>query len=80
MSCHYDLVFVVCHLIALASTCINPLFYGFLNKNFQKDMVLIIHHCWCFAPKERYQNRAISSVHTDEYKGPLRLTDTSTSI
>ncbi|XP_022444368.2 LOW QUALITY PROTEIN: neuropeptide Y receptor type 6-like [Delphinapterus leucas] len=80
MSCHHDLVFVFCHLIAMVSTCIHPLFYGFLNKNFQKDLVLLIHHCWCFAPRERYQNTAISSMHTDESKGSLRLAHTSGSI
>uniref|UniRef100_A0A8C9E7V0 Neuropeptide Y receptor type 1 n=1 Tax=Phocoena sinus TaxID=42100 RepID=A0A8C9E7V0_PHOSS len=80
MSCHHDLGFVFCHLIAMVSTRIHPLFYGFLNKNFQKDLVLLIHHCWCFAPRERYQNTAISSMHTDESKGSLRLAHTSGSI
>lgn len=55
MSCYHDLVVVICHLIAMLSTCINPLFYGFLNKNFQKDLVVLIHHCWRFAPQERYR-------------------------
>ncbi|XP_058398028.1 LOW QUALITY PROTEIN: neuropeptide Y receptor type 6-like [Diceros bicornis minor] len=80
MSCHHDLVFVVCHLVAMVSTCINPLFYGFLNKNFQKDLVMLIHHCWCFAPQERCDNIAISTMHTEESKGSLRLAYTSRGI
>ncbi|KAJ1060811.1 hypothetical protein K5549_020281, partial [Capra hircus] len=60
----FNVIFVR-HLIAMASACINPLFYGFLNKNFQKDLMLLIHHC---------------CVHLDEYKGSLRLAHTSTSI
>nr|XP_019595793.1 PREDICTED: neuropeptide Y receptor type 6-like [Rhinolophus sinicus] len=80
MSCHHDLVFVVCHLVAMVSTCINPLFYGFLNKNFQKDLVVLIHHCQCFTSRERYDNIAISTIHTDESKGSLRLAPTSTGI
>lgn len=80
MSCHHDLVFVACHLVAMVSTCINPLFYGFLNKNFQKDLVVLIHHCWCFTSQERYENIAISTIHTDESKGSLRLAPTSTGI
>ncbi|XP_012377656.1 neuropeptide Y receptor type 6 [Dasypus novemcinctus] len=80
MSCHHDLVFVVCHLVAMVSTCINPLFYGFLNKNFQKDLVVLVHHCWCFAPREKYENIAISTVHTDESKGSLKLAHTPTGI
>ncbi|CAO2593942.1 Neuropeptide Y receptor type 6 [Lemmus lemmus] len=80
MSCHHDLVFVVCHLIAMVSTCINPLFYGFLNKNFQKDLMLLFHHCWCIAPQERYKNIALSTVHTDVSKGSLRLARITTGI
>uniref|UniRef100_A0A2I3GX65 G-protein coupled receptors family 1 profile domain-containing protein n=1 Tax=Nomascus leucogenys TaxID=61853 RepID=A0A2I3GX65_NOMLE len=79
MSCHHDLVFVVCHLVAMVSTCINPLFYGFLNKNFQKDLVVLIHHCWCFTPRERYENIAISTMHIDS-KRSLRLARIPTGI
>uniref|UniRef100_G3QNC0 G-protein coupled receptors family 1 profile domain-containing protein n=1 Tax=Gorilla gorilla gorilla TaxID=9595 RepID=G3QNC0_GORGO len=77
--CHHDLVFVVCHLVAMVSTCINPLFYGFLNKNFQKDLVVLIHHCWCFTPRERHENIAISTMHRDS-KRSLRLARIATGI
>ncbi|XP_028632951.1 neuropeptide Y receptor type 6 [Grammomys surdaster] len=73
MSCHHDLVFVVCHLVAMVSTCINPLFYGFLNKNFQKDLMMLTHHCCCVEPQERYENIAMSTMHTDESKGSLKV-------
>ncbi|XP_043836619.1 neuropeptide Y receptor type 6-like [Dromiciops gliroides] len=73
MSCHHNLVFVVCHLVAMTSTCVNPLFYGFLNKNFQKDLLVFIHHCRCFAPREKYKNIAISTMYTDESKEFLKL-------
>uniref|UniRef100_A0A8C5NU89 Neuropeptide Y receptor Y6 n=1 Tax=Jaculus jaculus TaxID=51337 RepID=A0A8C5NU89_JACJA len=80
MSCHHDLVFIVCHLVAMVSTCINPLFYGFFNKNFQKDLLILIHYCWCFAPRERYENIAISTMYTDESKGSLRLAHLPTGV
>ncbi|XP_062045742.1 neuropeptide Y receptor type 6 [Lepus europaeus] len=80
MSCHHDLVFAICHLVAMVSTCINPLFYGFLNRNFQKDLVVLIHHCLCFALRERYENIAISTLHTDESKGSLRVAHIPTCI
>lgn len=54
MNCHHNLVFAVCHLVAMVSTCIKPLFHGFLNKNFQKDLVVLVHLCWRFALQERY--------------------------
>uniref|UniRef100_A0A452Q8E0 G-protein coupled receptors family 1 profile domain-containing protein n=1 Tax=Ursus americanus TaxID=9643 RepID=A0A452Q8E0_URSAM len=67
MSCYHDLVVVICHLIAMLSTCINPLFYGFLNKNFQKDLVVLIHHCWRFAPQERYRKYTETQKHRDTH-------------
>ncbi|XP_072484919.1 neuropeptide Y receptor type 6-like [Notamacropus eugenii] len=73
MSCHHNLVFVVCHLVAMTSTCVNPLFYGFLNKNFQKDLLVLICHCRCLAHQEKYENIAISTMYTDETKGFLKL-------
>ncbi|XP_074604601.1 neuropeptide F receptor-like [Brevipalpus obovatus] len=33
----YRLVFAVCHIIGMSSACINPLLYGWLNDNFQKE-------------------------------------------
>ncbi|NXT90510.1 NPY6R protein, partial [Anhinga rufa] len=52
MSCNHNLAFTICHLVAMISTCINPIFYGFLNKNFQKDLIVLGHHCRCSAPQE----------------------------
>ncbi|KGL79591.1 Neuropeptide Y receptor type 6, partial [Tinamus guttatus] len=52
MSCNHNLAFTLCHLVAMISTCINPIFYGLLNKNFQKDLVVLVHHCRCSASQE----------------------------
>ncbi|XP_074087680.1 neuropeptide Y receptor type 6-like [Macrotis lagotis] len=73
MNCHHNLVFVICHLIAMTSTCVNPLFYGFLNKNFQKDLLVLIRHCRCLAPREKYENIPMTTMYTDESKGFLKL-------
>ncbi|XP_044517878.1 neuropeptide Y receptor type 6-like [Gracilinanus agilis] len=73
MNCHHDLVFVFCHLAAMTSACVNPLFYGFLNNNFQKDFMVLICHCQCLAPQRKYENIAISTMHTDESKGFSKL-------
>nr|XP_006116080.1 neuropeptide Y receptor type 6-like [Pelodiscus sinensis]XP_014425470.1 neuropeptide Y receptor type 6-like [Pelodiscus sinensis] len=80
MNCHHNLVFTLCHLVAMLSTCINPIFYGFLNKNFQKDLIVIIHHCRCFAPQEEYENIALSTLHTDVSKGSLKLNNAPMNI
>ena len=33
----FSLVFALCHMIGMSSACINPLLYGWLNDNFQKE-------------------------------------------
>ncbi|CAD7687855.1 unnamed protein product [Nyctereutes procyonoides] len=37
ISCHHDLVGVICHLIAM------------------EELIMLIYHCWCFAPQEIYR-------------------------
>ncbi|XP_076994074.1 LOW QUALITY PROTEIN: neuropeptide Y receptor type 6-like [Tamandua tetradactyla] len=80
MSYHHDLVFIICHLVAMVSTCINPLFCGFLNEISRRTWLVLIHHCSCFAPQERYENTAISTMHTDESRGSLQLAHIPTGI
>ncbi|XP_065591074.1 neuropeptide Y receptor type 6-like [Cyrtonyx montezumae] len=73
MSCNHNLAFTLCHLVAMISTCINPVFYGFLNKNFQKDLIGLVHRCRCSASQEEYENIALSNLQTDVSKGSLKL-------
>lgn len=73
ISCHHNVIFTICHLIAMISTCINPIFYGFLNKNFQKDLVVLLYSCRCFTSQEFYENIALSTLNTDVSKGSMRL-------
>ncbi|XP_042737735.1 neuropeptide Y receptor type 6-like [Lagopus leucura] len=73
MSCNHNLAFTLCHLVAMISTCINPIFYGFLNKNFQKDLIGLVYHCRCSASQEEYENIALSNLQTDVSKGSLKL-------
>ncbi|XP_005989416.1 neuropeptide Y receptor type 6 [Latimeria chalumnae] len=80
MNCHHNLVFTLCHLIAMLSTCINPVFYGFLNKNFQKDLNALIRQCKCEATQEEYENIGLSTLQTDVSKGSLKLNNTSPNI
>ncbi|CAL1568079.1 unnamed protein product [Knipowitschia caucasica] len=43
--CQHDTVFSACHLMAMASTCINPVVYGFLNSNFQREFKSTLQRC-----------------------------------
>ncbi|XP_066469023.1 neuropeptide Y receptor type 6-like [Tiliqua scincoides] len=80
INCHHNVIFTLCHLVAMISTCINPVFYGFLNKNFQKDLVILLHHIRCFDSQELYENIALSTLNTDVSKGSLRLNNIPANI
>ncbi|XP_006008552.2 neuropeptide Y receptor type 4-2-like [Latimeria chalumnae] len=71
-SCYYNLIFSLCHLMAMASTCINPVIYGFLNNNFQKEMKAIIYRCHCSGEQEKYESFPLSTVNTEVSKASLQ--------
>ncbi|KAJ3604721.1 hypothetical protein NHX12_029460 [Muraenolepis orangiensis] len=69
MSCQHDLIFSVCHLVAMASTCVNPVVYGFLNNNFQKQLKSTLARCRCWGGgAERYENLPLSAVSMEVTK------------
>ncbi|KAG7276724.1 hypothetical protein CRUP_006903 [Coryphaenoides rupestris] len=68
MSCQHNLVFSVCHLVAMASTCVNPIVYGFLNSNFQKQLKSTLARCRCWGTRERYENLPLSALSTEVTK------------
>lgn len=80
MNCHHNVVFILCHLVAMMATCINPVFYGLLNKNFHKDLVNLLQNFKCFASQELYENIALSTLNTDVSKGSLKLNNMPANI
>lgn len=68
--CH-DAVFSVCHLTAMASTCVNPIIYGFLNNNFQKELKSLLYQCRCSGVPQNYESFPLSTVSTDVTKGSI---------
>lgn len=67
----YNAVFSLCHLIAMASTCVNPIIYGFLNNNFQKELKSLLYQCRCWGSPENYESFPLSTVSTDVTKGSV---------
>lgn len=62
--CHHNLLFSLCHLLAMSSTCINPIIYGFLNSNFRQDVRDVILHCrW--QPVEESEHYPMSTVQME---------------
>ncbi|XP_036385897.1 neuropeptide Y receptor Y8a [Megalops cyprinoides] len=67
-TCQHDLIFSACHLTAMASTCVNPVVYGFLNSNFQKELKSTLRRCRCWGAPESYESFPLSTVSTDVTK------------
>lgn len=68
-ACQHDVIFSACHLTAMASTCVNPVVYGFLNSNFQKELKAMLQRCrCCWGVPESYESFPLSTVGTDVTK------------
>lgn len=64
--CQHDAIFSACHLTAMASTCINPVVYGFLNSNFQKELKSTLQRCQCgHRAAESYESFPLSTVGSE---------------
>ncbi|XP_071207010.1 neuropeptide Y receptor type 1-like [Salvelinus alpinus] len=65
-ACQHDAVFSACHLTAMASTCVNPVVYGFLNSNFQRELKAQLQRCHCgLGAPESYENFPLSTVGSE---------------
>ncbi|XP_044304162.1 neuropeptide Y receptor type 4-2-like [Varanus komodoensis] len=72
-SCLHDLVFSLCHLAAMASACINPVIYGFLNSNFKKEVKGLALRCRRRrSPGRTGESVPLSTAQTDAFRGPLQ--------
>nr|AAO62563.1 NPY receptor Y4 [Squalus acanthias] len=72
MHCRHNLIFSLCHLAGMASTCVNPVIYGFLNSNFKKEVRAIIVQCkW--SRQEDCEQFPLSTMNTELSKTSLRL-------
>ncbi|KAM9391513.1 neuropeptide Y receptor Y8b [Pholidichthys leucotaenia] len=78
-NCGHDIIFSFCHLTAMVSTCVNPVIYGFLNSNFQKQLKSTLLRCRCWVVTERYESVPLSTVSTEVTKGSV-LSNGSISI
>ncbi|XP_074152249.1 neuropeptide Y receptor type 4-2 [Sminthopsis crassicaudata] len=70
--CYGNLIFLLCHLVAMASTCINPIIYGFLNRNFKKEMKPLFLICQNKPSKEIYEQLPLSTVQSEISKDSFK--------
>uniref|UniRef100_UPI00398E70AF neuropeptide Y receptor type 1-like n=1 Tax=Pristiophorus japonicus TaxID=55135 RepID=UPI00398E70AF len=78
--CHHNLIFSLCHLTAMLSTCVNPVIYGFLNTNFQKEAKAMLYRCRCGGDSESYESFPLSTVNTELSKASLRLSCANNNV
>ncbi|XP_030047446.1 neuropeptide Y receptor type 1 [Microcaecilia unicolor] len=71
-TCSHNSLFLICHLTAMISTCVNPIFYGFLNKNFQRDLQFFFNFCDFRSREDDYETIAMSTMQTDVSKTSLK--------
>uniref|UniRef100_A0A3B5LXZ8 G-protein coupled receptors family 1 profile domain-containing protein n=1 Tax=Xiphophorus couchianus TaxID=32473 RepID=A0A3B5LXZ8_9TELE len=78
--CHHNLLFSLCHLLAMSSTCINPIIYGFLNSNFRQEVQEVLLHCRCFPQEEEFEHFPMSTVNMEMSRTSVPLQCRSNSV
>ncbi|TNN56149.1 Neuropeptide Y receptor type 1 [Liparis tanakae] len=78
--CHHNLLFSLCHLLAMSSTCINPIIYGFLNSNFRQEVREVLLHCRCIRLEEECERLPMSTVHMEMSRSSVPLSCRSNSV
>ncbi|XP_045926291.1 neuropeptide Y receptor type 4-2-like [Micropterus dolomieu] len=78
--CHHNLLFSLCHLLAMSSTCINPIIYGFLNSNFRQEVREVLLHCRCSPLEEECEHFPMSTVHMEVSRTSVPLNCRSNSV
>ena len=67
----FCIVYAVCHVMGMLSACANPVIYGYLNENFNrefKEIFLSINECvkWpCGSVYFRRKQRSATSLHVE---------------
>ncbi|XP_028825934.1 neuropeptide Y receptor type 4 [Denticeps clupeoides] len=64
-TCHHDLLFSLCHLLAMCSTIVNPVIYGLLNRNFRQEMLGILLHCRWAAARGHCEHVPLATINTE---------------
>lgn len=78
--CHHNLLFSLCHLLAMSSTCINPIIYGFLNSNFRQEVREVLMHCCCRPLEEECEQFPMSIVHMEVSRTSVPLNCSNNSL
>lgn len=78
--CNHNLLFSLCHLLAMSSTCINPVIYGFLNSNFRQEVREALLQCQCSHLEEECERLPMSTVHMEVSRISVPINCRSSSV
>lgn len=78
--CNHNLLFSLCHLLAMSSTCINPVIYGFLNSNFRQEVREALLQCQCSHVEEECERLPMSTVHMEVSRISVPINCQSSSV
>ncbi|XP_077204001.1 neuropeptide Y receptor type 4-2 [Paroedura picta] len=79
-SCFHHLIFSLCHLAGMASACVNPIIYGFLNKNFKKEVKALLLTCRHHSSEQEYEQLPLPTAQTEASKSSVKLSIQQTPI
>ncbi|XP_075436758.1 neuropeptide Y receptor type 4-2-like [Ascaphus truei] len=75
--CYHNLIFSLCHLLAMTSTCVNPVIYGLLNSNVKREVKALLRSCAGRREAETLdvpERRPLSSMQSASWRGPRVVT------
>lgn len=78
--CNHNLLFSLCHLLAMSSTCINPVIYGFLNSNFRQEVREALLQCHCSHLEEERERLPMSTIHMEVSRISVPINCRSSSV
>uniref|UniRef100_A0A665XA66 Neuropeptide Y receptor Y4 n=1 Tax=Echeneis naucrates TaxID=173247 RepID=A0A665XA66_ECHNA len=78
--CHHNLLFSLCHLLAMSSTCINPIIYGFLNSNFRQEVREVLLHCCCCSLEEEREHFPMSTIHMEVSRTSVKVRNSAVRL
>ena len=66
--------YAICHLASMLSVVVNPILYGFMNENFQKEFAKIFDKCVSFTGLRQFTNHN-SNNHQNNVPPSTRMAE-----
>ena len=67
--------YAICHLASMLSVVVNPILYGFMNENFQKEFAKIFDKCVSFTGLRQFTNHNSNINHQNNVQPSTRMAE-----